>query len=298
MSNKHRLGVVVGVDGSAFADAALDVAADQAAARGLPLEIMHGFVLPTLNSSLMAVPYPPEFTMPPPEVAETLARAETRVERRHPGLDVDTHLIHTTPAAWLVERSAHAALVVVGSRGTGGFAGLMLGAVSGQVATHAACPVMVVRGETDRPATAPVLVGVDDREHSVAALEFAFAEADRRGAPLRALYVWHTVPEAGTGSGTQPGSTFIEAVETSERVLAEAMAGFAEKYPQVQVTRALSHDRNPAEILLEESALASLVVVGSRGRGEVVSLLLGSVGYTLIHHADCPVVIVHPVKTE
>ncbi|MGY0236778.1 universal stress protein [Longispora urticae] len=296
MKSTDRPAVLVGVDGSSFSDTALDLASDHAAASGLPLEIMHSYVLPSLYGPMMAMPYPVEFTMPPPEVAEVLDTAGTRAQRRHPELHVDTHLIHTTPAAWLVERSAGAALVVVGSRGGGGFASLVLGSVAGQVATHASCPVLVVRGEVNRPSTAPVLVGVDGTESGVAALGFAFAEAERRHAPLRALYVWHTVPESGLSSAALAGFTFAEAEDTSQRVLAEAMAGFAERYPRVDVTRSLSYDRNPAEILLEESTVASVVVVGSRGRGEVASLLLGSVGYTLIHHADCPVVVVHAVK--
>ncbi|MGY0234227.1 universal stress protein [Longispora urticae] len=296
MSHTERPAVLVGVDGSQISDDALDFAADQAAAKGLRLEIMHSFVMPTLYAPMMAVPYPPEYTEPGPAVVAILSEAEARALHRHPGLTIDTHLIHTTPAAWLVERSASAAMVVVGSRGAGGFAGLVLGSVSAQVATHAQCPVVVVRGETQRPSTAPVLVGVDGTENTAGALEFAFAEADRRGAPLRALYVWHSVPDDMIEPSKLARFGLAEAEKVSNRVLSEALAGYAEQYPDVRVTQMLSYDRHPAEILLEESTEAGLVVVGSRGRGEVASLLLGSVGYTLIHHADCPVAVVHPVK--
>ncbi|WP_412538752.1 universal stress protein [Longispora sp. K20-0274] len=296
MSHTDAPAVLVGVDGSQISNDALDFAADQAAAKGLRLEIMHSFVMPALYAPVLAVPYPPEFTEPGPAVVAILTDAEARALHRHPDLDIDTHLIHTTPAAWLVERSGGAAMVVVGSRGSGGFAGLVLGSVSAQVATHAHCPVVVVRGETQRPSSAPVLVGVDGTENTVAALEFAFAEADRRGAPLRALYVWHSVPDGMIEPSKLARFGLAEAENVSLRILSEALAGFTERYPAVQVTEMLTYDRHPEEILLEESTEAGLVVVGSRGRGEVASLLLGSVSYALIHHADCPVVVVHPTK--
>ncbi|WP_018352493.1 universal stress protein [Longispora albida] len=291
MSTNPMSPVIVGVDGSAVSVAALDAAAAQAAGRGLPLEIMLSYVNPALYGPVLAVPYPPEFNEPPVHIVQTLEEARKRAADRYPDLVVTTHLVHTTPAAWLVERSRRAAMVVVGSRGAGGFTGLLLGSVSGQVATHAHCPVMVVRGQAQPPDGAPVLVGVDGTSHSEPALDFAFAEASRRGVPLRAVYVWKTAPRSLPMSDDLVPLGYDQAVEVSERILSESLAGYREKFPDVKVVRLLTHDRNPAEVLLEEATGAAMVIVGSRGRGEIASLLLGSAGYTLIHHAECPVVI-------
>ncbi|WP_018352487.1 universal stress protein [Longispora albida] len=295
MSVRHVPPVIVGVDGSPIGNAALDAAADQAAARGVPLEIMHSYPYPPVYGPMPGAPYAYEYGEPPAAVVEILTGAEQRALSRHPALTIATHLIRTSPAGWLVEQSAEAALVVVGARGTGGFSGLLLGAVPGQVATHAACPVMVVRGGAHRPANAPVLVGADGTEHSAAALDFAFAEASRRGVALRVLSVWQADPQLLARDEFSPSGD-TAAADVAHRVLSESLAGYRERYPDVQVVPFVSYDRYPAEILLEESARAGLVVAGSRGRGELASLLLGSVGYTLIHHADCPVVIARTPK--
>ncbi|WP_018352478.1 universal stress protein [Longispora albida] len=291
MSKRTVSPVIAAVDGSDASLAALDAAASHAASRGRPLEIMHSHTSAALYGAVLGEPYPPEYSDPPVHVVQILTRAEQRARDAHPDLAVETHLIHTAPAAWLVERSRDAALIVVGSRGAGGFTGLLLGSVSSQVATHALCPVMVVRGDSARPSTAPVVAGVDGSEHSQAALDFAFEEASRRQAPLVAVYAWKTAPRDLPMPGRLSVFGFDQAQEISERILAEALAGYGEKYPDVKVTPVLSFDFDPAMLLTDESTEAALVVVGSRGRGEVASLLLGSVGYTLIHHAACPVVI-------
>jgi nucleotide-binding universal stress UspA family protein len=167
---------------------------------------------------------------------------------------------------------------VVGSRGHGGFAGLLLGSVSLVVAAQAESPVVVVRPAARRGDAAAeggeVLLGVDGRKPNPAATAFAFEQADRRGLRLRALHAW-----------TQP------LPDQEARLLSEALAGWAEQYPQVQVVEQVSPD--PAgKALVTASHQADLLVVGARRRQSVVGMALGAANHTVLHHARCPVAVV------
>lgn len=180
--------------------------------------------------------------------------------------------------------------MVVGDRGLGGFLGLLLGSVAVGLAGHAACPVVVVRGP-EAPAgvdpASPVVVGVDGSPTGEAAVSFAFEWADQRGAPLVALHTWWVDPMIS------PMLDWHATTEAETEVLAERLAGWAEKYPDVVVERVVEQ-RRAADALRELSERAQLVVVGSRGRGGFQGLVLGSVGHALLHHAECPVAVVRP----
>jgi nucleotide-binding universal stress UspA family protein len=184
-------------------------------------------------------------------------------------------------------------MVVLGDRGLGGFTGLLIGSVAVAVTAHAACPVVVVRGpESDltAPLPEPVVVGVDGSSTSEAALAFAFEEASLRRVPLVAVHVWRDL----LLDATLAPLLDWDAIESDERqVLAERLAGWSEKYPDVAVRRLVAYDR-PARALVGESGRAQLVVVGSRGRGGLHGMLLGSVSQALLHHAHCPVAVVRP----
>jgi nucleotide-binding universal stress UspA family protein len=191
----------------------------------------------------------------------------------------------------LIGESGHAALLVVGNRGAGGFAGLVLGSVAVQVAAHATCPVLVVRGAAR--AGDPVVVGVDGSPTSTDAIRFAADEAAWRQVPLLAVHSW-TAP-VSTGPGDMLPLVYdVKRVEAEEqRVLAESVAGLAGTHPDVRLEQRLVPG-GAAGVLTELSGQAQLMVVGSRGHGGFTGLLLGSVSRALIYHADCPVAVVRP----
>ncbi|MBM2616336.1 universal stress protein [Actinoplanes sp. LDG1-06] len=167
----------------------------------------------------------------------------------------------------------------------------LIGSVALQTATHGAGPVLVARG-TPR-SDGPVVVGVDGSPVSAEALRFAAEEAALRGAELVAVHAWNG------GDGTElnahlPMSYSTWSGEDEERrVLAEALAGLAEKYPDLPVRREVV-DGSARAHLTRWSTTAQLIVVGSRGHGGFTGLLLGSVVQHLLHHADCPVAVVRP----
>jgi nucleotide-binding universal stress UspA family protein len=179
--------------------------------------------------------------------------------------------------------------VVVGDRGRGRISSVLAGSVAVAAAANAACPVVVVRGE-ERDATLPVVVGIDGTPVSEAAIAFAFDAASSRRAPLLAVHTW----VAALGDPSLAPLIDWEALATEEEeVLAERLAGWAEKYPDVAVQRMVAQG-GAAHALLDLTERAQLVVVGSRGHGELAGFVLGSVSNALVHAATCPVAVVRP----
>jgi nucleotide-binding universal stress UspA family protein len=175
---------------------------------------------------------------------------------------------------------------VVGERGLGGVARLVVGSVSVGVSGHALCPVVVVRGAPAREG--PVVVGVDGTGAAEAAVGFAYEEAALRRAPLLAVHAWRDGPAE---PAPVPDRAAVE--ERGRAVLAERLAGWGAKYPDVEVVRLVAREA-AADLLVEQSAGAALVVVGSRGRGALTGLVLGSVGHALLHRSGCPVAVLRP----
>ena len=167
----------------------------------------------------------------------------------------------------------------MGSHGHDGIAGA-LGSVATSTVVHAPCPVVVVRGERR---AGPVVVGTDGSADSEQAVAFGFEEAARTGQPLQVVYCWH------------PQDQHADSIESTEGLLknwlAESLAPYWDKYPTVRAQASVIEGRASVQ-LVDLSATASLVVVGSRGRGGVAGLLLGSVSQSLLHHADSPVAVV------
>jgi nucleotide-binding universal stress UspA family protein len=284
--------VVVGVDGSESGLAAVDVAAAQASLRGCPLTVVHAFMWPYFQVPLDPSPWgPPEGGLRH-EAERILAEAGERARAAAPGVLVREELITGAPAAVLRDCSRDAGLVVVGDRGLGGFTGLLVGSVAVALAAHSDCPIMVARGSTDP--TMPVLLGADGSPSSDSAVGFAFEQASLRGVPLMAMHVWANPTAVGPGD-MLPLVYDVDEVQAEEtRILAEALAGWSGRYPDVVVERAVRHGW-VRTALIEASARAQLVVVGTRGRGGFVGLLLGSVSQAVLHHAACPVAVVpHP----
>jgi len=226
-------------------------------------------------------------------VRGALARAEERAHVVAPGIEITRSVVAGEVLEVLEIESRSASLAVVGSRGLGSFAGLLLGSTAVQLAAHGHCPLMMVRGRPD-PAGAVVLA-VDGSEAGEAAVEFAFAEAALRKAPLVAVHVWNTWSErAYEGSGDPLTAVVADADhlrEAEQHLPDETVASRQKGFPQVVVEPLLVRSRiRPA--FIDASREAQLVVVGTRGRGGFAGLLLGSVSQAVLHHAHCPVAVV------
>ncbi|MEV4251128.1 universal stress protein [Streptosporangium canum] len=278
--------VAVGVDGSPSSQAAVEWAADDAVRRGCALRIVH-----VIDPWIYDIPLqtPPGFRDSMSESCQgVLAEAAALARERVPGIEGDTVLETGRPVEILRREAEDAEQIVLGSRGRGGFTGLLLGSVSLALAGHVAVPVVVVRGDRKR-AHGEVVVGFDGSAHAAAALEYAFEEAARRGARLHAIHTWQ-MPVVGQGA-TVYTPLFEEISAAGRRVAADVLTPWREKYPQVEVeeTAVCGH---PVAVICEASERADLAVVGSRGQGRVGSAVLGSVSHGVLHHARCPVAIV------
>lgn len=281
--------VVVGVDGSAAALDAVRVAVREAEYRQRPLRVVHAFIWPLTGAPLTPVPGAPVTAGLRNQAEQYVTEAVEQARKIAPDLRITGVVVDGAPTPVLVEEARGAVLTVLGHRGLGGFAGLLLGSVTVQVAARAQSPVMVVRGEAR--ADGPVVVGVDGSELSTKAVAFAFEEADRRDASLVAVHAWLFPTPVGPGD-ILPLVYDLDAAEgEEERTLAESIAGFADRYPQVQVRHRVVRG-SPGRVLVEASKRAQLVVVGAHGRGAFGGLLLGSVSHAVLHHGHSPLVIV------
>ncbi|WP_018215547.1 universal stress protein [Salinispora vitiensis] len=289
MNSSNGAAVVVGVDGSEQARRAVRLAAGEAARRNRMLRIIHGFIWPLLHVPVGAPPGGPPGSGLRNQAEQLVADAVAEAEATAPGLRVSGEIIDGEAAAVLVGEAPNAVLIVLGDRGMGGFAALVVGSVAVQVATHADCPVLVARG-TDRT-EGPVIVGVDGSAVSPPAVEFAAEQASLRGSDLVAVHTY-LHPVAREPGDMQPLVYDEENLRHEERqLLAESVAGLAERWPDLTVHHQTIRGR-PAPILNEASQQAQLLVVGGHGRGALTGLLLGSVSQSALHHADCPVAVV------
>jgi nucleotide-binding universal stress UspA family protein len=196
---------------------------------------------------------------------------------------VGTLLASESPARMLCEHSAAADMVVAGSRGHGRLAGLLLGSVAWQLAGHGRGRIVIVRGQ-ESPAghgPGPVVAGVDLSAPSQAALEFAAEEAALRHVPLVAVCALADAPHVPGGA------------RQTEEEFTSPMTRWEKDHPGVTVLRQVT-SRSPRTELLDAAADARLLVIGSRGRGGIPAMTVGSVTSALLHHAPCPVGIVRP----
>ncbi len=285
-----KLGLVVGVDGSSASNAAVTWAARDAAMRNVPLTLVH--MLSTYVPTFPQIPLPGGVAVWQEEDARLVLEEAAKLARESAGgaVVIGTELKSSPPIPTLVQLSEDADMVVVGSYGRGAVGRALLGSVSSGVLRGAACPVAIIPAdEPDIREDAPVLVGIDGSPASELATAIAFDEASRRGVDLRAVHAWSDVEILDLGGLDWPALR-----EESEQILAERLAGWQERYPDVAVQRLVVCDR-PARELVNQSKSAQLVVLGSRGRGGIARVLLGSVSNAVVHSVHTPIIVARAV---
>jgi nucleotide-binding universal stress UspA family protein len=268
------LPLVVGIDGSEASLEAVDWAVDEAVRHDVPLHLVHA-------------------AAPNDEALGLIAAASERARKGTPAVSLSSEVLHEDAASALVSKGRNAFALVLGSRGLGDLAGLLLGSVSLAVAARADCPVVVVRGGAEYRDTrfGSVVVGVEDGEGSSTAVQFAFREAHVRRCRLVTVHAWG----APFGASSEPPPLSGYALETHRRpptqVLDDALRDPAERYLNVPVRRRVV-EGSARQALLEAASGADLLVVGARTRHGHLGLQLGLINHAVLHHAPCPIVVV------
>jgi nucleotide-binding universal stress UspA family protein len=287
-------GIIVGVDGSPASRVAVDWAAREASLRNLPLTLVHVIPWSTLGT-WPGLPMPgdleAQFQKHGREVLSNAVRTVEDATKRSGSIQVETEVVTAAVVPTLRDWSKGAAMIVVGCRGLSAIGRRLLGSVSSGLILHAHCPVAVIHDEDPlmpTPAVAPVVVGIDGSPASESATALAFDEASRRGVELVAVHAW-----SDFAVSELPGIEWSDVEKQAEETLAERLAGYQERYPDVTVRRVVVLDR-PAHQLLEQSESAQLTVVGSHGRGGFAGMLLGSVSSAVAESARMPVIVTRP----
>ena len=281
--------IVVAVDGSPHSDAAVEWAARESVLRHASVALVHA-ITPMPGNLADAAARSNVDRWYKDNANTVVAAAEATFRAAHGQsrtVDIQTTVLEAPVLAALIDMSARAQLIVVGSRGQGAIGRLLMGSVSTGLVHHAQCPVAVIPLDETRnaPDRHPVLLGVDGTAASEGAIALAFKEAAQRSADLLALYAWSDVgvlPIIGRWYDYETDAT---------NLLAERLAGWREKYPDVRVARRVVCDV-PAHALFVEARYSQLVVVGSRGRGGFAGLQLGSVASAVVHTSPAPVIVV------
>ncbi|MCX2181420.1 universal stress protein [Streptomyces sp. SKN60] len=277
--------VVVGVDGSPAARTAALWAAAEAARRGRALHLVHA-----ADTDRRALFADAETIQSVREVGrDLLIRTAEAVWERFPGLSLTSELGRQEPVAGLLAAAGRHGTIVVGHRGLGGFATLMLGSVGLGVAARADVPVIVVRGEDERPETGTVLAAVNGSS-DLGWLLLAAAEAEARKASLRLLSGWNVFAHVGSVA------TMLDDLDGTARRRVRDAKELADRvrraYPGLNVEQHVEPGTSTPGILIEASHDADLLVMGRGRRPLGLGPALGRVAHSLIHHAHCPVEIV------
>jgi len=284
--------IVAATDGSEESLRAVDWAAREAVLRGAPLRIVSAAaLLPRMIGGHAMSGYDSVADTIRKHRDQALAAATERATQAAPGLLIDADPLEGSPAEAVTDAGSGALMLVVGSRGNSAFAALVLGSVSRYVATHAACPVVVVREETGT-AHRQVGVGVGDLEDPTSALEFAFEEAALRQASLVVIHAWHTPQLDISRAGYAPAEPAAYVFQTeAARELERLLDNWREKYPGVTVSQDVVHG-HPGRALAGLSARADLVVLGRHAAHHGP----GTVIHAVLNHAHGPVVTVPSAK--
>ncbi|SPT51183.1 universal stress protein [Actinomadura madurae] len=276
--------IVVGADGSVPSERAVAWAADEAARYGRDLTIVHAVESWPFDIPLDTAPG--EARSLTREGKQVLADAERIARARQPQLTVSGELTSARTVRALAERSEEAFELVVGNRGLGGFTGLVLGSVGLGAVRHAACPVVVVRGEPNGE-HGEIAVGVGLGDDS-AVLDYVFRAAAARAAKLRVVHAW-PFPKALDEPGAGADIRRIE--ERARWRVIEAHASMRKRFPGVEVVEDIVQD-NPAAALVVASRDTDLVIAGSHPREGLTVPRARAVTHALLHQAHCPVAVV------
>lgn len=281
--------VVVGLDELSAGDLALRWAVGHARTVGTDLRLVCAF------QWVLTYPWERTYDVRIPEREELRRLAERRVAEAHqqasalaPELAIESAAIEGDPISVLLAESETASMLVLGSRQFKTFGSVVLGSVAAAVCPRAHCPVVVLRAPAGEPAErAAVVVGVDGTEAAEVVLAFAFDYASSHRLPLRAVLCW----KPWSMASLWPHAHARPSEELPESWLSEALAGWREKYPDVEVHAGVRQDA-AVPALVADSLGQSLLVVGTRGRHALAGTLLGSVSQGVLHHALCPVAVV------
>jgi nucleotide-binding universal stress UspA family protein len=281
--------VVVGVDGSASSELALRWALDEARRTHSPLHVVHALEVEVVFSDEHQLGTGEAPTSSDPVITSAM----DLVRMTAPEVQATGHSVTGPAPTTLIAASRVAGTVVVGAHARGAIPAALLGSVSQDVAVHAHCPVVVVRENSTQGGVGPgqVVVGLDGSEASEPALSYAFAHAAATGCSLTAVHTWWWEPMEGLSQDEPWAGDWTQIASQEETLVAESLAGWSEKYPDVPVRRRVVRG-DPVVELLRESRNARLLVVGSRGRGGFAGLLLGSASRRVLKRATCPVAIV------
>jgi nucleotide-binding universal stress UspA family protein len=286
-------GIVVGVDGSPRSNGAVRWAARAAELRNVSLTLVH-VVPPTagewLESSLLPAWMHAQRERGRQVLEDALAVAKESCQRGP--AQIYCEMPSATSVGALIDLSKDADLIVTGCLGTGTLRGRHLGSVSSGLVYHAQCPVAIIHDgiQLASNTAAPVLLGVDGSPESELATAIAFDEASRRKVGLVALHAWSDVGAFDSVGGDLHGARWPELKAIEDEALAERLAGWSERYPDVSVRRIVVRGE-PARQLVDQSESAQLVVVGSHGRGGFAGMLLGSVSTAVVLLARVPVIV-------
>jgi nucleotide-binding universal stress UspA family protein len=270
-----RNGIIVGVDGSSGARAALSWAADEARVRGLALLLLNAPNLADL--ALVRAAGEPGLRALDDAADQLLDELTSRASAEQPGVAVSSLLSHSSAADALIDLSMGAAMMVMGSRGHGSLTAGVLGSVSTRVAAHAHCPVIVVPHQPhlqqNNDSSPPIVVGMSDTVAGRRAMDFALDEASCRGADVLAI-------RAGA--------------DAEAHAMKQVLDDYRGEYEDLRITGHLV-PAEPAEALLSAAHSAQLVVIGCRHSDDRWSTRLGPVATTVLHNAPCPVVVIGDV---
>jgi nucleotide-binding universal stress UspA family protein len=295
MSSKQGT-IIVGVDGSEASKRALQWAAQQAAAERRELTLVHtvkAVAPPSMDAKVVNASRAQEALQAAGRKVLDAARIEAA--RWAPGLDVTDVLGVTDARELLLQMSEGADMLVVGSHGRGRVRSALLGSVSVALVRRAHCPVVVVRPGNAGTVRNGIVVGVDALPESQPVLEFAYREASVRDLPLTVLHSGWSILAGTPEAAAYMVAETNEARELERLALAEAMAGMAEKYPDVNVTTRLVQGP-PQDALVRLGERMNLIVVGSHQARGVERAIFGSVSVGVVEHASCPVAVV-PVRS-
>ncbi|MEB3372121.1 universal stress protein [Saccharopolyspora mangrovi] len=291
MVEETRSPVLAGFDGTEASRAAVRWAAREASSRGAPLLLVHVLARPFQHSIPMRIP-DEDAVMDKLRnaVLRELDSLEDVCREIDPNLEMSKSMPIGDAAESLVELAGDAELMVLGGPLVGARTDRLGVTAAEVIARRAAAPIVVVRGEISTSADAPVVVGVDGSAVSDRAIGYAFETASRLGRSLVGVHSWGESafnPFDVVEEWDADGSEFRD---RAREVLAESMAAWAGRYPDVAVRHVVGADQ-PAQLLLGEAKNANLLVVGSHGRGAVRRAFLGSVSHAVLNQASCPVAV-------